>query len=423
MKKLIAVSAVAALAATALSAEITFGSWGRALWVAAANGSYTETDANGKTTYSSTIVSDVHQSWGGANAPRTALSINGTSDNVGFALDIFANGTTGDLPGDNALIWVKPIDQVKISVGKHDQNVLRGDGCFGLWNWDRIGCVGAQEGWTFTDYLDGEKVDVIATPVEGLTLAVGIPVVLNHDPKWTDFNDKTTTPADKKDGKYTLSGIYAHGAAYVGAYNIEGVGTIKAALKTLEKKSVTKDGKTEDKSQTEIAAAFDLTAVENLFVSVGARINTLKEANQQVINAYARYGVNEALTVHALVGTNLNGRDNKLENGKVKKEDGALGFLVGAGVDYNLDGGISLFADVRYANGIFCNSTSADNSDSLTLGVGATKGFSNGLIGIAFEGATNNGGRYELEPKVNDDGSKVYDKFSWEIPVRFEYWF
>ena len=422
MKKLIAVSAVAALAATALSAEITFGSWGRALWVAAANGSYTETDANGKTTYSSTIVSDVHQSWGGASAPRTALSINGTSDNVGFALDIFANGTDGDLPGDNALIWVKPIDQVKISVGKHDQNVLRGDGCFGLWNWDRIGCVADQEGWTFADYLDGEKVDIVATPVEGLTIGVGIPVVLKHNANWAGYGDKTTTKAGTdvtKDGVYTLSGIYAHGAVYLGAYNIDGIGTIKAALKTLPKKNVAEEGKPADeKSQTEIAAAFDLTAVENLFVSVGAKINTLKEANTQNINAYVRYGVNEALTVHALVGTNLNGADKK-----EKKADGALGFLAGVGVDYNLDGGIGLFADVRYANGIFCNGTSADNSDSLTLGVGATKGFSNGLIGIAFEGATNNGGRYELEPKVNDDGSKVYDKFSWEIPVRFEYWF
>ncbi|MBR1722745.1 MAG: hypothetical protein IJ727_09745 [Treponema sp.] len=401
MKKLLALTAVAALAASALPAEITFGSWGRALWVTAANAYDKDDDSN-------QIVSDVHQSWGGTSAPRTALSVHGSSDNVGFDLDIFVNGTSNDLPGDNALIWVKPIEQVKISVGKHDQNVLRGDGCFGLWNWDRIGNVYGQEGWTFTDYLDVNGVDVIANPVEGLTLAVGIPLELNHDANWSDVGNKVTTTSDdvKKDGAFTLSGIYAHGAAYVAAYNIKGVGTIKAALKTLPKAG--------DDSQTEIGAAFDLTAVENLFVSVGAKINTLKEANCQKVNAYARYGVNEQLAIHALVGTNFNGKDTK-EN----KADGELGFLVGAGVDYNLDGGIGLFADVRYANGILYSGTSADNSDNLTFGLGVTKGYSNGLIGIAFEGSTNNGGRYELKP--NDDG--VYDKFSWEIPVRFEYWF
>ncbi|MDY6397474.1 MAG: hypothetical protein SPL22_07050 [Treponema sp.] len=390
MKKLIAVSAVAALAATALSAEITFGSWGRSLWTVAANG-YDATDDSDQ------IVTDIHQSWGG-DAPRTALAVNGSSDNIGFALDIHGNGK-GINQGDNAYIWAKPIDQVKVYMGKLDVNVLRGDGCFGLWNWDRIGCVDGSEGWTFADYLDAEGfgVSVVATPTEGLTLGAGIPLECGNG------GDV------KKDGTHTLSGVYAHRAAYVGAYAIEGVGTIKAALKTLPKTS-------DDKSQTEVAAAFDLTAVENLFVSLGARINTNSDVHDKAINAYARYGVNEQLTVHAIVGTKLSAV--YIDKDKGPKDDG-FGFIFGAGVDYALDGGIGLFADVRYANGIYKSASNADNTDSLTLGAGVTKGFSNGVIGIAFEGATNNGGRYAL--KKNDDG--VANKFSWEIPVKFEYWF
>ena len=97
------------------------------------------------------------------------------------------------------------------------------------------------------------------------------------------------------------------------------------------------------------------------------------------------------------------------------KNDGQFGFLFGAGIDYNLDGGIGLFADVRYANGIYKNNSSADKKDCLTIGAGVTKGFSNGKIGVAFEGATNNGGRYQTNEKS--------DGFSWEIPVKFEYWF
>ena len=370
--------------ATALSVEITFGSWGRGLWTVAANG-YDGTDDSDQ------IVTDIHQSWGGA-APRTALAVAGNSDNIGFALDIHGNGT-GFGQGDNAHIWVKPIEQVKVYMGKLDVNVLRGDAAFGLWNWDRIGCVDGQEGWTFADYLDAEGfgVSIVATPVENLTIGAGIPL------------EEGEGGAVAKDGKHTLAGVYAHGAAYVGAYNIEGVGTIKAALKTLPKAG--------DDSQTEIGAAFDLTAVENLFVSVGARINTNSDAHDKAINAYARYGVNEQLTVHAIVGTKLSVAYTDKDDGP--KDDG-FGFLAGAGVDYALDDGIGLFADVRYANGIFLNKTNVDNSDSLTLGLGVTKGFSNGVIGIAFEGATNNGGRYKL---------KDADAFAWEIPVKFEYWF
>ena len=403
MKKLIAVSAVAALAATALSAEVTFGAWGRALWVTAAN-------AYSKAEDKSVIVSDVHQSWA-ENAPRVGLNVSGNSENVGFTVDYHANGTKdgSNFPGDNCLIWVKPIEWLKVSVGQHDQNVLRGDACFGLWNWDRIGVVSRagvedQEGWTFHDYLDaggtGSQggVSIVATPVEGLTIGAGIPLKLtNADGKW---NNGADVEYGKASGR-TLEDVYAHGTAYVGAYAIDGIGTIKAALKTLPKAS-------DDKSQTEIAAAFDLTAVENLFVSLGARINTHKET-AKIVNAYARYGINEALTIHAIVGTKISAAD-----AKEGKADGAFGFLFGAGVDYNLDGGIGLFADVRYANGIFCKGTSADNSDCLTLGAGVTKGFSNGLIGVAFEGATNSQGRY-LE--------KDEKQFSWEIPVRFEYWF
>ena len=393
MKKLIAVSAVAALAATALSAEITFGSWGRALWVTAANGGYTEKDADGKESFKSEIVTDVHQSWGG-DAPRNGLSVRGDSDNVGFHLDIGANGNEAWLPGDNCNIWVKPIDIVKVTVGRIDENVLRGDCVNGLWNWDRIGCVGGDEGWTFEDYLDaeGNGVSIVATPAEGLTLGAGVPLFL-----------KDGEPV-AKDNKHTLAGAWSKGAAYVGAYNIEGVGTVKAALKTLPKTD-------DDKSHVGIGAAFDLTSVENLFVSVGAKIDTA-EKTAKVVNAYARYGVNEQLTVHARVGTQI-GKNYKNKDGEAK--EGGFGFLAGAGVDYALDGGIGLFADVRYANGIYNKGSEADKSDNLTLGAGVTKGFSNGVIGVAFEGSTNNGGRYQTNEKS--------DGFSWEIPVRFEYWF
>lgn len=394
MKKIISVlTGLALVAGAAMADGITFGSRGRGLWNVAANSG-------------DDVVTDMHQSWGGL-APRTGISVSGSTENVGFAVDMFANGANGIDLGDNALIWVKPIEQIKIVAGKKDQNELRGDAAFGLWNWDRIGAVNAMvlEGWTFPDVFDGDGVAVIAYPVDGLTVGAGIPLSLEG------------TGA-------TLENTYAHGANYAAAYAIDGIGTIKAAYMT---KATAKDKDGKDKDYGVIAAAFDLTMVDGLYASVGAQIPTahvftsLDITNPMkpkvtdvptVVNAYARYSL-DALAVHLAVGTKLNTYDTN----KDKMEDlldGNVGFAIGAGADYSLDNGIGFFGDVRYANGIYMANTSADKSDCLTFGLGVEKNFSNGKIGIAFEGATNNKGRYPL---------KDNDAFAWEIPVKVEYWF
>lgn len=401
MKKIISVLTGLALVAGAAMAEgITFGSWGRGLWNVAANSG-------------DDVVTDMHQSWGGL-APRTGISVSGSTENVGFAVDMFANGANGDKDkdtgitkgitiGDNALIWVKPIEQIKIVAGKKDQNELRGDAAFGLWNWDRIGAVNAMvlEGWTFPDVFDGEGVAVVAYPIDGLTVGAGIPLSLSG-------------------AGATLEDTYAHGANYAAAYAIDGVGTIKAAYMT---KATAKDSDLKDKDYGVIAAAFDLTMVDGLYASVGAQIPTahvftgvdLTKDNiadvPTVVNAYARYSL-DALAVHLAVGTKL----NTFDTNKDKREDrfdGNLGFAIGAGADYSLDNGIGFFGDVRYANGVYMKNTSADKSDCLTFGLGVEKNFSNGKIGIAFEGATNGNGRYTYEDNA----------FAWEIPVKVEYIF
>lgn len=389
MKKIISVlTGLALVAGAAMADGITFGSWGRGLWNVAANSG-------------DDVVTDMHQSWGGA-APRTGISVSGSTENVGFAVDMHANGSGISL-GDNALIWVKPIEQIKIVAGKKDQNELRGDAAFGLWNWDRIGAVDKMglEGWTFPDVFDENGVAVVAYPIDGLTVGAGIPLSLNG------------TGA-------TLENTYAHGANYAAAYAIDGVGTIKAAYMT---KATAKDKDGKDKDYGVIAAAFDLTMVDGLYASVGAQIPTAHvfttydplglnlEDAPTVVNAYARYSL-DALAVHLAVGTKL----NTFDTNKDKREDrfdGNLGFAIGAGADYSLDNGIGFFGDVRYANGVYMKNTSADKSDCLTLGLGVEKNFSNGKIGIAFEGATNGNGRYAYEDNA----------FAWEIPVKVEYCF
>lgn len=382
MKKIISVlTGLALVAGAAMADGITFGSWGRGLWNVAANSG-------------DDVVTDMHQSWGGA-APRTGISVSGSTENVGFAVDMFANGANGIDLGDNALIWVKPIEQIKIVAGKKYQNELRGDAAFGLWNWDRIGAAGAMglEGWTFPDVFDGEGVAVVAYPVDGLTVGAGIPLSLSG-------------------AGATLENTYAHGANYAAAYAIDGIGTVKAAYMT-KADGTSRDAKKDSTSYGVIAAAFDLTMVDGLYATVGAQIPTasVNEFDSTIVNAYARYSL-DALAVHLAVGTKLNTVDNSKTDDS--KYDGNLGFAIGAGADYSLDNGIGFFGDVRYANGIYMANTSADKSDCLTFGLGVEKNFSNGKIGIAFEGATNNKGLYPL---------KDNDAFAWEIPVKVEYWF
>lgn len=401
MKKVITVAALAAVAGLA-SADISFGSWGRGLWITAAN------SGDGD------IVTDVHQSWGG-DAPRTALAVSGDSDNVGFKLDIHSNAS-GIKQGDNAYIWVKPIDQVKLYMGNMDVNALRGDVAYGLWNWDRLGCVDKRiggEGWTFPAFVKGSGVSIQATPVEGLTLVADIPLRL-------------TGPSD--DGtSVKFSDTYGRSAKYAAAYDIKDVGTFKLGLETKARK--TKAGETESKENVQIDVAFDVTAVENASISVGARIPTLngavtdgsKDKDGNLIydynNPYVTLGGSykaDALTAHLLAGVAINAADAK------ENKDDALGFSFGVGADYDLGEGLGVFADVRYANGIWMNSTSADNSDNLVFGLGVEKGWSNGKIGIAFEGSTNNNGRYKI---TDDKNVAKADAFAWEIPVKFEYWF
>lgn len=381
MKKIISVlTGLALVAGAAMADGITFGSWGRGLWNVAANSG-------------DDVVTDMHQSWGGL-APRTGIGVSGSTENVGFAVDMHANGDSGISLGDNALIWVKPIEQIKIVAGKKAQNELRGDAAFGLWKWDRIGAVDKMglEGWTFPDVFDGNGVAVIAYPVDGLTVGAGIPLSLNG------------TGA-------TLENTYAHGANYAAAYAIDGIGTVKAAYMT-KADGTSRDAKKDSTSYGVIAAAFDLTMVDGLYASVGAQIPTasVNEFDSTIVNAYARYSL-DALAVHLAVGTKLNTKDNSKTDDS--KYDGNLGFAIGAGADYSLDNGIGFFGDVRYANGVYMKNTSADKSDCLTLGLGVEKNFSNGKIGIAFEGATNGNGRYAYEDNA----------FAWEIPVKVEYLF
>jgi len=404
MKKILVAAAAAAMLASVSFAEdgITFGSWGRAVWVSAA-------------TQGDNIITGATQFNGGAS-PRTALSVHGSSENMGYDLDIFCNGETLGT-GDHAQIWWSPISQVKAYLGKVDVGELQGDAVYGLWNFVRIGAVVDEEGWTF--FNQGRNVLLNLKPIEGLNIYGG-------------FNLAGYDEA----AAYTLKDAVGLYGRYAMAYTIADVGTIKVGFDCDSNKKafdIDEDAGTAKPAEHwgTVAAAFDLTAVENLFFSIGAFIptnagytefnDTTYAATKNVykVNANARYTM-DALTFHVRAGTKLAAYDQAETIKKGKLVDDAIGFLVGGAVEYKLDSvsdalaNSAVFVEADYADGIYRNSTSADDSDTFTFGVGFTKGYSNGTFGIAFEGTTNNAGSYDMEKA---------DDFAWMIPVMFGYSF
>ena len=393
-KTLIAVAAAAALTATSAFAEITFGAWLRTLTAPVAS--------NGEDTVVGTA-----NSWGGG--ARTArIDINGVSEDgkAGFAMNVFNDMSMDISAGDRAVLWVKPVDMIKISVGKYDSpdNGLRGDFCYGSWNWLRPGNWNrGGEGLTF-DGIWRTGMMIEADPIEGLHAFAVIPM------------------NTKNDSSYYKKAEDTYRNIQIGfGYAIEGVGKLKAQYIGDDSYTTDADGdRDETKTTGQIGVAFDLNAVENLYVTVGARFGI---ADKDYVPGYlkmeftagASYQVSDAMKF-SVDGGYKQYQDKVV--GKVgDKKDNE--FFVGAGVDYTIMDGLNLAADVRYKN-IGYGKEGDDGAISFLVGVNKSVS-SNGSLGIGFQGATNGCGF------VQSNGAGLVaneaDDFVWAIPVSIGVWF
>jgi hypothetical protein len=394
MKKIIGIAAIAAMVATAAFADgITVSGWGRGLFSPVAG--------NGKK-----VVTGEGVSWDAAGLSRIGFSIAGSTENVGFQTDW--TGENGGV-GDTAFIWVKPVKMFKAAIGRTQDDTLRGNAAFGTFDWLRIGFGGTGEDVTFTRLGNGtggqlQGAILMLDPIEGLHIAGGVNIQ----------GDKVSGNAV---GVEAVEAFGHYGQYQIG-YTIKDIGTIKGEIIT-KPQGTDKDGKSVNYSI--INAAFDLTAVKNLFVSVGTYIpttkvwsngstydNTTEETTK--VNAYVRYSF-DALTLHGLVCTKIGVWDGN------DTSKSAFGYAAGVGVNYNLGNGLGLVGDVRYQDKVYNKGNSnADNGDNLTFLAGIEKGFSNGKIGLGFEGGTNCAGPYT----ASDADA---DAFTWAIPLKVEYSF
>ena len=407
-KTLIAVAAAAALTTSAF-AEITFGAWLRVLAAPVAS--------DGDET-----VTAMGNSWGyGARVARLNVNAVAEDGNAGFDMGIYNDLNDGLSTGDQWSIWTKPVEQVKLSFGKYDNNTLRGDVCYGSWNWLRptSSWIAEDEGLLMSGN-GGKGALIEVTPMEGLYIQALIPI--------------DTTKQKAEDVYKNARGGFA--------YNIDGIGKIKGQviLNNTPEKAATKDvygWKDDDENPvtppvwivvTEAAAAsdsaldktieaeFDLVAVENLWAGFGAKFNLWDEDDNHKEDEKIKLALGASYQVNDQIKVTASGAFFMYTE---KKDDGGVDprFQLGAGIDYSFGNGINLAADVRYLS----KKNDVDNTDHLAFLVGATKGISsNGYVGVGFQAQTNSG--TWANTVITGEEAKG-DKLTWAIPVAMSVWF
>ncbi|MBB5226279.1 outer membrane beta-barrel protein [Treponema ruminis] len=386
-------------------------------------------------------------SWGyGARTAR--LNVNGKSEDgtAGFSMGIYNDVSMSLSAGDEANLWIKPLDIVKVSYGKYDNNTLRGDLCYGSWNWLRptSSWIAEDEGLLMSgNGATGLMAEI--TPMENLYIQALVPIT-------TTQTKADETYKNLRGGfAYTIPGTAKIKAQYIG----KGKGSVDAEDATsayyefMRQRIVTTDDADTAKNKTKadgeyegwtyhaakdavkkadgnsdctFEAEVDVLAVENLFLGLGIQYNNIKDAdksakidNQMKIALGATYQVNDDLKLSA------SGAFFTYYKTKDVKTDSR--FQAGAGVDYNLGDGLSANADFRYLSKFGIDGEKADNTDSIAFSAGIQKGFSNGYIGVAFQGQTNSGtfANNVITGATNDDGK--YKNFVWAIPIALSVWF
>ena len=424
-KTLIAVAAAAALTATSAFAEITFGAWLRVL-------------ASPVASTGEDIIAGVENSWGwGARTAR--IDINGVSEDgkAGFSMGVYNDVYNGLGTGDRYNLWVKPTDTVKISVGKYDSpdNGLRGDFCYGSWNWLRPYNWGFDgEGLTF-DGIWRSGLMVEADPMDGLHAFAVIPMSSSYASAEEVYRNIQVGFG------YAIEGVGKLKAQFIGDYSYTqkddklGDWYINDEGKVVRHDTTYKAAgkKDEDKTTGQIGVAFDITAIENLYVTVGARFGI---ADKDLVPGYLKmaFTAGASYQVSETMKFSVDGGYKQYQDKCLAGNNDSL-FFVGAGVDFAVMDGLNAVADVRYMSNPDSGKSYGKDGDegAISFLIGVNKSVSsNGSIGIGFQGATNNCGL------VTNDGSGIVggksytagesgngdnDNFVWAIPVSVSVWF
>ena len=320
MKKIVGIIAAAALATSAF-AEINIGSWNRAV--------FTPFHYDGDTLRSMT-----GPSWGVNNggATRSGLSFSASTENAGIAIDIHAEGPS---TGDNANVWVKPVDMLTVKFGKMDNNWGRLDHCFGTWDYARFNWGDAYLGEGLGDIgrKKGRGAEITLQPVEGL--------VIDYEANFDGDN-------------HTYEVMWENSSTMIG-YNAD-FGFIRAIINGETARNY--GDATDTSPAASIALAADITAVENLVLKFGVKIPTYLQNEDSYVNGVAAVNYNlNALALHA--NAVLSVLPKKYEDKKATL--GNIGAAFGVGLDYAFTDAWKLVSEFRFKT--WTNKNDADKSD------------------------------------------------------------
>ena len=405
MKKLIGIAAVALTLAASAFAEISF-SLGTAFLMApvASDGDRIRTV--------------MQNPWGGA-LRIIDLGISGKNEDetVGFSAAIRQNGDgTGPTIGDRVMAWWQPIDQLKFAFGKFDgpdNELIEGNGDFGLWDWMRVAatCVPASGVFNGDDGIfDGKAGDgfmAFVMPVEGLKFVVNIPFI---------YYNKDGEEGEKKAQSHVTDAWHAYKYTMINAaYTIGDVGTIKAGWWF---KSEEDDNDNDYIGR--LGVAFDLTAVENLYIALGAKFDfadtDYANAKTDDMLSTARIALNASYRIANRLTISLAGGVNIL-----KADDFDPVFGIGGGVSFDITDALTVLADVRYHSSVkYTGATKIETDDALSFLVGIQYAFSSNVnVGIGFEGVTNGGGSSKNGSRLGlSDMPAANSDFMWAVPIR-----
>ena len=357
MKKIVGTIAAIALAASSAFAGANFG-------MGFNRGFFTPFAWDGE------AKADISTSWGAS--PRIGASFSAASEDVGVVADVkFDNG--GVAVNDNAYIWVKPASWLKIQIGQSFDDTLRGNACFGTWDWLRPGNI-LGEDLTFTRvcnnplsgaYESLQGAIVMVDPIEGLHVSAGLKIAGYNAQTWENVAKNIQVQAG-----YTIPDVMQIKAQWIGNGANGGV----------------------------VNAAVALKAVEGMTLDVGAFYNTASTAAQPVtISAFWGMGF-DALSVNVNAKVDL-----------AKDADNATKVAAGAGVGYDFGNGLSCGADVRYSQDF---QKDVNNDPAIAFAAWLDKGIANGTLGVAVQGALNTG--------IRDFAAS---DFTVAVPVRVQCFF
>ena len=376
MKKIVGTIAAIALAASSAFAGANFG-------MGFNRGFFTPFAWDGE------AKADISTSWG--NAPRIGASFSAASEDVGVVADVkFDNG--GVAVNDNAYIWVKPASWLKVQIGQSFDDTLRGNACFGTWDWLRPGNI-LGEDLTFTRICENPLAGayqplagaiVMLDPIEGLHIAAGLKIgTAGSDNRYSVVNAYTAQTWEtiakniQVQAGYTIPDVMQIKAQWIGNGANGGV----------------------------VNAAVALKAVEGMTLDVGAFI-PVENASKTTIAAFWGMGFDA-------VSVNVNAQV-KLAKDDTQTTDVAAG----AGLGVDLGNGLSCGADVRYSQSFKAN---VNNDPAIAFAAWLDKGIANGTLGVAVQGA--------LKTSVRDfgvhkeGGVDVFHDFTIAVPVRVQCFF